>query len=79
LVDQLDPGRLLLDREVELVYRNDSTLRYVFEKNLYSKEGLGARFRALSAAIAGRAPYHPISLEVRFPEESVSIKADWVH
>jgi len=78
-VNRLDPARELRDEEVELVFRNAPMLRYIFEQNLYSKEGLGARFRALNATLAAGVPFHPTELEVRFPEDAIMAKADWVH
>lgn len=78
-VDELDPGRSLRDKEVETIFRNASTLKYIFRKNLYSKEGLGARFRAINESLATDVPYHRVDLEVRFPESAILAKADWVH
>ncbi len=78
-VNHLNPARQLRDEEVELIYRNEALMRYVLENNIYSKEGLGARFRALNTALETSPPYHPESLELNFPEDSVMAKADWVH
>lgn len=78
-VNHLNPARQLRDEEVELIYRNESLMRSIFEQNLYSKEGLGARFRALNTALESSPPYHPEMLEVYFPTDSTMAKADWVH
>lgn len=78
-VDVLDPGRQLRDEEVELVYRNESMMRYIYERNLYNKEGLGARFRAVTSSVSNNAPYQNAALQVRFPASSIMVKADFVH
>ncbi|PRY22552.1 hypothetical protein CLV78_10692 [Aliiruegeria haliotis] len=78
-VDELDPGRALRDEEGEQVYRNAPMLRYIFEHNLYTKEGLGARFVAMNEALSKDVPFHRTDLSVRFPEDAVMVKVDWVH
>ena len=73
-MDSLDPGRKLRDEEVELIFRNNSMLSYIFNSNLYNKEGLGARYRAVNASVAQSAPY--LQLEVRFPNSASMVSAD---
>jgi hypothetical protein len=78
-VDVLDPGRLLRDLEVELVFRNKSMVDYIYRNNLYSKEGLGVRNWAQNAALTAGQISAAHKLEVRFPVDAVMVKADFIH
>ena len=77
--NEIDPGRLLRDLELELVFRNKSMVDYIYRGDLYNKEGLGARNRAQNTAIANGDIGMAHRLEVRFPVDAVMVKADFVH
>lgn len=77
--NQSDPGRLLRDLELELVFRNRPMFDYLYRHDLYSKEGLGARNRAQNAAIANGDIGQAQRLQVRLPVDAVMVKADFVH
>lgn len=77
--DEIDPGRLLRDLELELVFRNKSMTDYIYRNDLYSREGLGARNRAQNAAIKAGDIAGAHALEVRFPIDAVMVKADFLH
>ncbi len=74
-----DPGRLLRDLELELVFRNDTMVDHVLQNDLYSREGLGARNRAQNAAIDAGNIIGAHQLQVRFPVGSIMVKADFIH
>ena len=76
---QGDPGRLLRDTELELVFRNRPMFEYLYRHDLYSREGLGARNRAQNTAIKDGLIGHAQRLQVRFPVDAVMVKADFVH
>lgn len=78
-VEAQDPGRLLRDTELEIVFRNAAMVEYIFSNDLYSKEGLGARARAANAALSEGDIGKAHSLEVRFPNDAVMVKADFIH
>ncbi len=78
-VDVLDPGRLLRDLELELVFRNKSMVDYIYRNDLYSKEGLGVRNWAQNAALTAGQISAAHKLEVRFPVDAVMVKADFLH
>lgn len=73
-----DPARILREEEAEIVFRNRSFVRYTFEQNLYTKEGLGARFTAASNWTAANAPYRNRALHVSYPADAVMFKADFI-
>lgn len=77
--DRTDPGRLLRDLELELVFRNKPMVDYIYRNDLYSREGLGARNRAQNAALANGDIAKAHGFEVRFPSDAVMVKADFVH
>ena len=77
--DEIDPGRLLRDLELELVFRNKAMVDYIYRHDLYSREGLGARNRAQNAAITSGDIGGVHALEVRFPIDAVMVKADFLH
>lgn len=77
--DKIDPGRLLRDLELELVFRNKSMVDYIYRHDLYSKEGLGARNRAQNAALQTGDIATAHKMEVRLPVDAVMVKADFVH
>lgn len=77
--EQADPGRLLRDTELELVFRNRAMFDYLYRHDLYSREGLGARNRAQNAAIKDGLIGTAQRLQVRLPVDAVMVKADFVH
>ncbi len=77
--DEIDPGRLLRDLELELVFRNRAMVNYIYRNDLYSREGLGARNRAQNAAIKAGNLGEAHALTVRFPNDAVMVKTDFVH
>ncbi|WP_296427700.1 hypothetical protein [Yoonia sp.] len=77
--DLSDPGRLLRDLELELVFRNRPMFEYLYRNDLYSKEGMGARNRAQNAAISAGNIGAAQRLQVRLPVDAVMVKADFVH
>lgn len=79
LPDEIDPGRLLRDLELELVFRNKAMTDYIYRNDLYSKEGLGSRNRAQNTAIQAGNIAAAHKLEVRFPVDAVMVKADFLH
>ncbi len=79
IVNQSDPGRLLRDLELELVFRNRPMFDYLYRHDLYSKEGLGARNRAQNTAISAGDIGTAQRLQVRLPVDAVMVKADFVH
>ena len=79
LADEIDPGRLLRDLELELVFRNKPMVQYIYDNDLYSKEGLGARNRAQNAAISAGDIGAAHRLKVRFPVDATMVKADFIH
>lgn len=79
LDDQIDPGRLLRDLELELVFRNKPMIDYIYRNDLYTREGFGARNRAQNAALTAGDIAKTHALEVRFPIDAVMVKADFLH
>ncbi len=77
--DEIDPGRLLRDLELELVFRNKPLVEYIYRNDLYSKEGMGARNRAQNAAINTGDIGAAHRWEVRFPVDAVMVKVDLLH
>ncbi len=79
VVDKLDPGRLLRDLELELVFRNKPMIDYIYKKNLYNTNGLAAvnqqQNKAISKGDIGKAQ----RLQIRFPIDAVMVKADFIH
>ncbi len=78
-VERLDPGRLLRDLELELVFRNKRMVQYIYEQDLYNTQGLAARNRAQNSALRGGDLDRAQRLQVRFPTDAVMVKADFVH
>ncbi len=79
LADKVDPGRLLRDLELELVFRNKSMVDYIYRYDLYSKEGLGSRNRAQNRVLQSGDIAQAHAMEVRFPVDAVMVKADFLH
>ncbi|WP_425098245.1 hypothetical protein [Tropicibacter sp. S64] len=77
--DSVDPGRLLRDLELELVFRNRAMTDYIYRHDLYSREGLGSRNRAQNAALKDGNVGAAHALEVRFPLDAVMVKVDFIH
>lgn len=78
-VEELDPGRMLRDLEVELVFRNPAMVDYIFRNDMYNKEGLGARLRAANAAVGQGDIGAAQALHVRLTSDAVMVKADFLH
>lgn len=78
-VEELDPGRLLRDLEVELVFRNKPMVEYIFENDMYNREGLGARVKAANAAVGAGDIGAAQALQVRLTSDAVMVKADFIH
>jgi hypothetical protein len=74
----LDPARILRQEEAEIVFRNRAFVKYSFEQNLYSKEGLGARFIAASNWTQANAPFRNRDLAISYPSDAVMFKADFI-
>jgi len=79
IADKLDPGRLLRDLELELVFRNKPMINYIIKQNLYNKEGLGNLNKQQNEAITSGKLGVAQTLQVRFPVDSIMLKADFVH
>lgn len=79
LADQIDPARVLRDLELELVFRNKPMVDYIYRNDLYTSEGLAARNRAQNAALDRGDLAAAHGLQVRFPVDSVMVKADFLH
>lgn len=79
IADTIDPGRLLRDLELELVFRNKPMVDYIYRNDMYSREGMAARNVAQNAAINAGDIGKAHSLEVRFPVEASMVKVDFLH
>jgi hypothetical protein len=77
-IDTLDPGRVIRQEMAEVVFRNKPMWSYIFENNLYNKDGLGDVFTNTSAAIKANAPYRPENGQIEFPTDSIMFKTDWL-
>ncbi len=75
---ELDPARIARQREVEVVYRNDSFVDYTTAQNLYSKAGLKDLFNRISGEAANSKPYRPAGQGVSYPTDAVMFKVDWI-
>jgi hypothetical protein len=73
-----DPGRVLRDLELELVFRNQPMIDYIYRNDLYSKEGLGSRNIAQNNAIGSGDIAAVQKFQVKFPIDSVMFKADFI-
>ena len=78
-VEELDPGRMLRDLEVELIFRNKQMVEDIFYNDMYSREGMGARVKAANAATAAGNIGAAQALEVRLSTKAVMVKADFLH
>ncbi|MFW5834845.1 MAG: hypothetical protein ACOCYE_12190 [Pseudomonadota bacterium] len=74
----LDPARIARQQEVEVVYRNDSFVRYATENELYSRAGLAKLFATVAGEAAHSRPYRPTGQGVSFPPDAVMFKVDWI-
>lgn len=77
--DAIDPGRLLRDLELELVFRNKPMVDYIFKHDLYNTEGLGKLNQQQNDAIKKGDIGLARRLQVRFPVDAVMVKADFIH
>lgn len=73
-----DPGRIARQREVEVVYRNDSFVRYSTETELYSKAGLAKLFDKVAGEAANSKPHRPTGQGASYPPDAVMFKVDWI-
>ena len=78
-VEKLDPGRMLRDLEVELIFRNPSMVEYIFKNDMYSREGMAARVNAANRFIAAGNIGAAQALEVRLHSDATMVKADFLH
>lgn len=83
-IDALDPGRILRQSMAEVVFRNRPLFDYVFEHNLYNREGLAAVFAEAARVMSADAPYRSAnaggaSARIDFPIDAVMIKSNWMH
>lgn len=83
LAAALDPGRVIRQSMAEFVFRNKPMFDYVFDTNLYNREGAAAVFAANAANISNNAPFaarNPPGSQTRidFPIPSVMIKSNWI-
>lgn len=77
-------GLIIRQSMAEVVYRNKPMWHYIFENNLYNKQGLGEYFNAANTQMSVDAPYHVsqvdgVKANVQFPQGSVMFKGDWLH
>lgn len=73
-----DPGRVLRDSELELVWRSPSMVDYIFRNNLYNAEGLAARNQAINTALGAGDFGKAHRLQVNFPVDSMMVKGDFI-
>lgn len=78
ILRQLDPARVARQQEVELVYRNDSFVRYTTGQELYSQSGLAKLFARVSGEARNSIPYRPTGQGVSYPTDAVMFKVDWI-
>jgi hypothetical protein len=78
-VERLDPGRTIRDLEVELVFRNKTMVQYIFDNDMYSREGLASRVVASNAAVRGGDIGKAQAYEVRLPTAATMVKVDFIH
>ncbi|MBU1188567.1 MAG: hypothetical protein KKC01_06005 [Gammaproteobacteria bacterium] len=78
-VEKLDPGRMLRDLEVELIFRNPPMVEYIFKNDMYSREGMAARVNAANQFIAAGNIGAAQALEVRLHSDATMVKADFLH
>jgi len=74
----LDPARVARQQEVEVVYRNDSFVRYTTAAELYSRAGLSRLFARVAGQAAHSKPYRPTGQGASYPPDAVMFKADWI-
>lgn len=74
----LDPGRSLRDHELELIFRNGPMLDYIYERDLFSTDGLGALYTAQQSAVRSGDLGTAQELRVQFPLDAVMVKADFI-
>ncbi|MDB2407982.1 hypothetical protein N9W17_05640 [Jannaschia sp.] len=78
-LESLDPGRLLRDIELEIVFRDKAMVDYLYRHDLYTREGLGARNRAQNAALDRGDIGAAHGFEVRLPVGATMVKGDFLH
>ncbi|KNG94041.1 hypothetical protein ATO11_07220 [Pseudaestuariivita atlantica] len=79
IADRLDPGRLLRDLELELVFRNRAMFDYIYRNDMYSREGLASHNRAQNKALSDGDIGAAQRMTVRLPVDAVMVKADFIH
>ncbi len=73
-----DPARIARQREVEVVCRNNSFVRYTTAQELYSKAGLAKLYAQVSGETANSLPYRPTGQGASYPPDAVMFKVGWI-
>lgn len=79
------------NEQVELVYRNQPMVQYIFDHDLYSTEGLERVHERYSRAVAAYSPFHPRApapaggqreappiVAIDLPIRAIMVKANWL-
>lgn len=74
----LDPGRVARQGQVEVVYRNDSFIRYTTQHELYSKTGLSKLFARIAGEAKFAKPHRPSGQGISYPTSAVMFKVAWI-
>jgi hypothetical protein len=74
----LDPARVARQGQVEVVYRNDSFVRYTAAQELYSKPGLAKLFARIAGEAEHAKPHLPMGQGVVYPSDAIMFKVAWI-
>ena len=74
----LDPARVARQGQVEVVYRNDSFVRYTAAQELYSKPGLAKLFARIAGEAEHAKPHRPMGQGVVYPSDAIMFKVAWI-
>lgn len=81
----VEPGRKIRQSMAEIVFRNKTMFRFVFENDLYNQEGIMAVFNANAQNLQSGAPYRATNgvgpghlTEIDFPPDAIMIKSNWL-
>jgi hypothetical protein len=74
----LDPARVARQGQVEVVYRNDTFVRYTTEQELYSKPGLAKLFARVAGEAEHSRPHRPTGQSVTYPSAAMMFKVAWI-
>lgn len=74
----LDPARVARQGQVEVVYRNDSFVRYTTEQELYSRPGLAKLFARIAGEAEHARPHRPMGQGVVYPSDAIMFKVAWI-